>query len=216
MRKVSFVPTVVVGVIGIAFGILFALLAGVIFDIILIVCGVLTLISAIPQFIGAIKGFAEKQRVGIAIFDLVMSIITVAVGIMLIFYRNEIVMIAIGAYLLVFPLIRTLLATRKAAQFKAELPSMILGVVLMIVAPRDLVGILGKVAGAVIVVLSVVYMVIGLVVYFKAKKIAESISGSRVYVDTDGNGTVDAVYVDTTNDGVYDTEIKIKEDEKSE
>ena len=50
------------------------------------------------------------------------------------------------------------------------------------------------------------------VVYFKAKKIAESVSGSRVYVDTDGNGTVDTIYVDTTNDGEYDTEIKIKED----
>lgn len=216
MRKVSFVPTVVFGVIGIAFGILFALLAGVIFDIILIVCGVFTLISAIPQFIFAIKGFAEKKRVGMAVFDLVMSIITVAVGIMLIFYRNEIVMIAIGAYLLVFPLIRTLLATRKAEQLKAELPSMILGVILMIVAPRDLIGILGKVAGAVIIVISILYMVIGLVIYFKAKKIAESISGSRVYVDTDGNGTIDTMYVDTTNDGVYNTEIKIKEDEKTE
>ncbi len=216
MKKVSLVPTIIVGSVGIVFGVLFALLAGVIFDIILIVCGVLTLISAVPQLIGAIKGFAEKQKIGIAVFDLVMSVITAAVGIMLIFYRNEIVMLIIGAYLLVFPLIRTLIAKDKVAQLKTELPSMILGIVLMLVAPKDIVGILGKVAGAVIVVLSALYIVVGVLAYFKAKKIVESTEGSRVYVDTDGNGTVDTIYVDTTNDGVFDTEIKIKEDEKAQ
>lgn len=210
MKKVTLVPTLVVGGIGIVFGILFALLASVIFDIILIVCGVFTLISAIPQLISAIKGFAEKQK--IAVFDLIMSILTVAVGIMLIFYRNEIVMLVVGAYLLVFPLIRTLVARQKLQQLKSELPSMILGIVLMIVAPKALVGILGAVAGAIIVVLSVFYTVVGVLAYFKAKKILESTDGPRIFVDTDGNGTVDTVYVDTTNDGVCDTEIKIKED----
>lgn len=210
MKKVTLVPTLVVGGIGIVFGILFALLASVIFDIILIVCGVFTLISAIPQLISAIKGFAEKQK--IAVFDLIMSILTVAVGIMLIFYRNEIVMLVVGAYLLVFPLIRTLVARQKLQQLKSELPSMILGIVLMIVAPKALVGILGAVAGAIIVVLSVFYTVVGVLAYFKAKKILESSDGPRIFVDTDGNGTVDTVYVDTTNDGVCDTEIKIKED----
>ena len=210
MKKVTLVPTLVVGGIGIVFGILFALLASVIFDIILIVCGVFTLISAIPQLISAIKGFAERQK--IAVFDLIMSILTVAVGIMLIFYRNEIVMLVVGAYLLVFPLIRTLVARQKLQQLKSELPSMILGIVLMIVAPKALVGILGAVAGAIIVVLSVFYTVVGVLAYFKAKKILESTDGPRIFVDTDGNGTVDTVYVDTTNDGVCDTEIKIKED----
>ena len=212
MKKVSLVPTLVVGCIGIGFGLLLALLAGLIFDVILIICGVLTLISAIPQFIGAIKGFTERKKAALAVFDLIMAFITAAVGIMLIFYRNEIIMIAIGAYLLVFPAVRILLAERKLAQLKGELPSMILGVVLMILAPKGLVGILGKVAGGIIIAVSVIYMVFGLIVYFKAKKIAESVSGARVYVDTDGNGTVDTIYVDTTSDGEYDTEIKIKED----
>ena len=215
MKKLSLVPTLVVGAVGIVFGIFFALLAGVIFDVILIVCGVFTLLSAIPQLISAIKGLADKQK--IAIFDLIMAILTAAVGIMLIFYRNEIVMLIVGAYLLVFPLIRTLIARQKLQQLKAELPSMILGVVLMLVAPKALVGILGSIAGAVIILLSVLYMVVGTVAYFKAKKILESNDGgARVYVDTDGNGTIDTIYVDTTNDGVFDTEIKIKENEKAE
>ena len=76
MKKVSLVPTLVVGFIGIGLGVLFALLAGLIFDVILIICGVLTLISAIPQLIGAIKGFAERKKAALAVFDLVMAFIT--------------------------------------------------------------------------------------------------------------------------------------------
>ena len=210
MKKVTLVPTLVVGGIGIVFGILFALLVGVIFDVILIVCGVLTLLSAIPQLISAVKGIADKQK--IAIFDLVTSIVMIAVGIMLVFYRNMVIMLIIGAYLVAFPLFRTLIVRNKLDQLKRELPSMILGVVLMLVAPGFLLGVLGTVAGGVIILLSVIYMVVGVLAYFKAKKILESTDGPRIFVDTDGNGTVDTVYVDTTNDGVCDTEIKIKED----
>ena len=214
MKKLSIVPTLIVGIIGIVFGIFFALFAGIVFDVILIVCGVLTLLSGIPQLIGAIIEFSQKKK--IAVFDLVTSIITVAVGIMLIFYRNEIVMFIIGAYLILFPLIRTLIATNKLEQLMTELPSIILGIVLMIVAPRAFIDMLGMVAGGVIIVLSAIYILVGVLAYFKAKKLVQNAQGARIYVDTDGNGTVDAVYLDTTNDGIFDTEIKIKEDEKSQ
>ena len=209
IKKTSLVPTFVVGGIGIIFGLLVAFLAELIFDIVLIVCGVLTLLSGISQLFGAIVGFANKKKV--AVFDLIISAITIVMGIMLVFFRNEIVVALIGIYLVAFPLIRTLIATKKLEQLKVELPAMILGVALLIVAPRGLIHILGKVAGAIIIVFSVVYIVVGILAYLKAKKIAESTTGNRVYVDADGNGTIDAVLVDTTNDGQLDTIIKIDE-----
>ena len=212
MKKLSLVPTFVVGAIGILFGLLVAFLSGIVFDVILIVCGILTLLSGIPHFLGAVIELADKKK--LAIFDLIIAAITVVVGIMLIFYRNEIFVTLIGAYLIVFPLIRTLIAEKKAEQLKLELPSMILGVALLIVAPRGLIHILGKIAGAFIIVLSVVYIVVGVLAYLKAKKLAGSITGNRVYVDTDGNGTIDTVYVDTTNDGKLDTVIKIEENKE--
>ena len=212
MKKLSLVPTFVVGTIGILFGLLVAFFAQLIFDIILIVCGILTLLSGIPQFFGAIVELTDKKK--IAIFDLIVAVITVVVGVMLIFFRNEIVVTCIGVYLIVFPLIRTLVADKKVEQLKVELPSMILGVALLIVAPRGLIHILGKVAGALIIVLSAIYIIVGIVAYFKAKKIAESMTGNRVYVDADGNGTIDAIFVDTTNDGNYDTVIKVEENKE--
>ena len=213
MKKMSLVPTFVVGTIGILFGILVAFFAELIFDIILIVCGVLTLLSGIPQFFSAIVELTDKKK--IAIFDLIIAIITVVVGVMLIFFRNEIVVTIIGVYLIVFPLIRTLIAQKKVDQLKVELPSMIIGVALLIVAPRGLIHILGKVAGALIIVFSIIYVVVGLVAYFKAKKLLENAKGGCVYVDTDGNGTVDTVLMDTTNDGKFDTIVKIEENKEN-
>ena len=213
MKKMSLVPTFVVGTIGILFGILVAFFAELIFDIILIVCGVLTLLSGIPQFFSAIVELTDKKK--IAIFDLIIAIITVVVGVMLIFFRNEIVVTIIGVYLIVFPLIRILIAQKKVEQLKVELPSMIIGVALLIVAPRGLIHILGKVAGALIIVFSIIYVVVGLVAYFKAKKLLENAKGSCVYVDTDGNGTVDTVLMDTTNDGEFDTIVKIEENKEN-
>ena len=212
MKKLSLVPTLVVGTIGILFGLLVAIFAQLVFDIILIVCGILTLLSGIPQFFNAIVELTDKKK--IAIFDLVIAIITIAVGAIFIFWRNEIVVICIGVYLIVFPLIRTLIADKKAEQLKVELPSMILGIALLVVAPRGLIHILGKVAGALIIVLSAIYIVVGIVAYFKAKKLLESTKGGCVYVDTDGNGTIDTVFVDTTNDGNFDTVIKIDENKQ--
>ena len=213
MKKISLVPTFVVGTIGILFGLAVAFFAELVFDIILIVCGVLTLLSGIPQFFSAVVELTDKKK--IAIFDLIIASLTVAVGVMLIFFRNEIVVTCIGAYLIVFPLIRTLIAPKKVEQLKVELPSMIIGVALLIVAPRGLIHILGKVAGALIIVFSVLYVVMGLVAYFKAKKMLENVKGSSIYVDTDGNGTVDTILMDTTNDGKIDTIVKIEENKEN-
>ena len=87
MKKTSLVSTIVIGIIGIVAGIVLALLANEALALICIICGVFTLLSGIPQLISAINGLVKKQT--IAIFDLIMAVITVVVGLMLIFSRNE-------------------------------------------------------------------------------------------------------------------------------
>jgi hypothetical protein len=152
----------------------------------------------------------KKEKM--AIVDLVMSIVTVIVGLMLIFSRNEIIMIVVGAYLIVFPVIRILIAKEKMAQLKSELLAIVLGVALVLIGPGAALDIIFKIAGAVVIVFSVIYIVFGILAYLKANRALEnSDAGSRVFVDTDGNGTIDAVYVDTTGDGKLDTKIDIEE-----
>ena len=210
MKKASLVSTIVIGAIGILVGIMFAFLASFALAVICIICGVLTLLSGIPQLVGAVSGLIKKEK--LAIVDLIMSIVTVAVGLMLIFSRNELIMIIVGAYLIVFPVIRILIAKEKMAQLKSELLAIILGVALVLIGPGAALGFIFKIAGAVVIVFSVIYIVIGIFAYLKVKKVLESTAtGGRVFVDTDGNGTIDAVYVDTTGDGKVDTKIDIEE-----
>ena len=210
MKKSSLVSTVVIGTIGILVGIMFAFLANVALTVICIICGILTLLSGIPQLVGAVSGLMKKEKM--AIVDLVMSIVTVIVGLMLIFSRNEIIMIVVGAYLIVFPVIRILIAKEKMAQLKSELLAIVLGVALVLIGPGAAIDIIFKIAGAVVIVFSVIYIVFGILAYLKANRALENgEAGSRVFVDTDGNGTIDAVYVDTTGDGKLDTKIDIEE-----
>lgn len=210
MKKASLISTIVIGTIGILAGVMFAFLANVALTVICIICGVLTLLSGIPQLVSAVSGLVKKQKM--AIFDLVMSVITVVVGLLLIFSRNEIIMIVVGAYLIVFPVIRILIAKEKVAQLKSELPAIILGVALVLIGPGAALNFIFMIAGAVVIVFSALYIVFGIVSYFKANKALENAeTGTRVFVDTDGNGTIDTVYVDTTGDGKVDTKIEIEE-----
>ena len=210
MKKASLISTIVIGTIGILVGILFAFLANVALTVVCIICGVLTLLSGIPQLVDAVSGLIKKEKM--AVVDLVMSIITVIVGLMLIFSRNEIIMIVVGAYLIVFPVIRILIAKDKVAQLKSELLAIILGVALVLIGPGAALDFIFKIAGAVVIVFSVIYIILGVLAYLKACRTVESAkSGARVFVDTDGNGTVDTVYLDTTGDGNLDTKIDIEE-----
>ncbi len=201
---------------GIVIGVLFATLTDIILTVLFIVCGVLTLIAGIPQLVSAITGLVNKQKA--AIFDLVMSIITIAVGVMLIFSKNEIIMLIVGIYLIVFPLIRTLIAKDKLEQLKSELLSMIIGVALVIIGPGAAINTIATVVGIVIVVLSVLYIALGIITYIKAQRDAKKgieATGGRVFADTDGDGSIDTVYVDTDGDGKLDVKITVEEtDEK--
>lgn len=210
MKRISLVPTIVIGSLGILAGIMFAFLANVALTVVCIICGILTLLAGVPQLATAIQELVNKNKM--AIIDLIFSVVTIAVGIMLILSRNEIIMMVVGAYLIVFPLIRILIAPDKANQIKSELPAIILGIALVLIGPGAALDLLFRIAGAVVIVLSVLYIVFGIVNYVKIKNAINNCDGKKTYVDTDGNGTPDTVYVDIDGDGQGDVEIKIDEE----
>lgn len=194
MKKSSLVSTLIFGILGIVIGVLFATLTDIILTVLFIVCGVLTLIAGISQLVSAIIGLADKQRS--AIFDLVMSIITIAVGAMLIFSKNDVMMLIVGIYLIVFPLVRTLLAKEKLEALKSELLSIIIGIALVIIGPSAAIHTVAAIVGIIIAVLSALYIAFGIIHFIKASKAVNNATGNRVFVDEDGDGTVDTVVVD--------------------
>ena len=72
----------------------------------LIVWGVIIIIGNIPSLIYAIANLKAKG----AIFDLIASVIGILLGLGLIFSQNKVITIILAAYMIIFPVIRIVLA----------------------------------------------------------------------------------------------------------
>ncbi len=170
--------------------------------LVFVIMGVVTVISNIP---GVIMGLMSINRAS-GVVTLILSALSVALGVMMIFWHEEILMIVVGVYMILLPILSVILAKDHGAQLKAELPKLIIGLVLVILGPAGTVDILFDIAGWVVIALSVIYLI---TVIFGLRKL-QNTPGTRVFVDHDGDGTVDAVYVDTTGDGEVDASTKYK------
>ena len=168
--------------------------------LVFVIMGIVTVVSNIP---GVIMGLVSINRPS-GILMLILSALSVAFGVMMIFWHEDVLMIVVGIYMLLLPILSVILAKDHGAQFKAELPKMIIGLVLVILGPAGTVDVLFDVAGWVVIALSIVYLV---TVLLGVRKL-QNTPGTRVFVDHDGDGTIDAVYVDTTGDGKVDASTK--------
>ncbi len=119
----------------------------------LVIWGVIIIIGNIPGLVYSIANIKNKA----AIFDLVMSIIGILLGVGLIVSQNQVVTVILAAYMIVFPVIRIILAKQGwAEQLKRELLRIILGIVLLIFG--------GTLIGVGYTILNLILKVIGWVV----------------------------------------------------
>lgn len=173
--------------------------------VIFVVLGIITIVCSLPGLLSGISAF--ETRTGKALFFL--SLCLLVLGILLIFFHNGILMILLGISMLALPLIRIFRASDRREMLRQESPKMILGTVLILLGPANALEWFFRIAGAVVLALTLVY-VIAMLVSLEKKKHQP---GSRVFVDTDGNGKIDTVYVDTTGDGKADTPTRYREDQ---
>ena len=139
-------------------------------------------------------------------------------GVALIFYQGIVLVTLVAAYMILFPIVRILMAQKgtRGEAFRRELLRIILGVILLVFLPGfvdnafTLVYWVFRIAGWVMIVLSVALGVLAIVRLALVKE-TNVPTGTRIYVDTDGNGKIDTVLVDTTGDGKVDTAIPVDE-----
>lgn len=201
--KQSFLAGVIgVALIGVLLGLLLIVLPiDFLLKIVFIVLGVVTVLSSIPGIAAGLSNLQLRQGQ----LSLVSSLISLVVGLLMIFWHNSLLMVILGIYLLVIPLVGVVTAQDKTAQLKAELPKMILGVVLLIVGPAKTLAVLFDVAGWIVIALTLLYTVATLLGYYSKRGKHKHDTGNRVFVDTTGDGVIDTVYVDTNGDGTPDT-----------
>lgn len=192
MKKNLLVARIVVMVIGILVGVLLLVLGSIlkpstVATIIhwgLIIYGIIIVIGNIP---GLISGIANVNKAA-GVFDLICSILGIALGAAMIFYQGSILVALVAVYLIVFPLVRVLLADQKAEQFKRELIRIVLGVVLLVFVPSlvgaafTLVHLLLVIGGWIVIALSTIFGVIEIVRIATAKEIQAPQNG-HIYVD---------------------------------
>ncbi|MBE6589291.1 MAG: hypothetical protein E7643_03855 [Ruminococcaceae bacterium] len=195
--KLSIGAALAVAIPGILIGLLLLLIpTDLLISLLFIIMGIVTVISSVP---GLVAGVAAFSTVGGKV-SLVVSVISVIVGFLMIFNHNELLMIFLGIYMLILPIVNILLSKEPMTQLKAELPKMIIGLILILLGPANTLNILLRVAGWVIIALSIIAAILML---FGGKKTVNTKVGGRIFVDVDGDGKVDAV--DENGDGAVDT-----------
>ncbi|MBQ8416951.1 MAG: hypothetical protein IJX13_08685 [Clostridia bacterium] len=191
-------------IFGVLIGILLILIpTEFLLNLVFLLMGILTLIFNLPSLLLGLGTISTPRGKA----TLILSSVSVAIGLLMIFWHNSLLLILLGVYMLLLPVINIILAQDRYGRLKNELPKLILGLVLLLLGPANTLDILFDIAGGVVIVLSVIYLIS---VYFLMRK-HQNTPGARVFVDTDGNGTVDAVYVDTTGDGKADTSTRYNE-----
>lgn len=208
-QKLFGTGVLIFSLLGLLTGILLiALPVELLLKIVFVIVGVITVVSGLPVVFAGLSNFGDRAgRV-----SLVLSLISVVFGILMIFFHSTVLVILVGVYLLILPLVEILIARDRVAQLKAELPKLILGVVLVVIGPARGAAILFDVAGWVILVLTAVYLVSMLISYLIRQKKAEAQTGNRTFVDTTGDGKIDTVYTDIDGDGKPDTKRRYRED----
>ena len=192
--------------IGAVLGLLLILIpVGFLLKLVFTVMGIVTVLSNLPGLAQGIGTFSTPMGK----VSLISSAIAILIGGLMIFWDSGVLMIVLGVYMILLPLINVLLSKNPRAQIKAELPKLILGVVLVLLGPAGTFELLFDIAGWCVIALSVFYVI---TVYLTMRK-HQNTPGTRVFVDTDGNGIVDTVYVDTTGDGKADTATNYKEEQ---
>ena len=152
--------------------------------------------------------------------DFISAMLGILLGFALVLFQNTVLVVIIGAYLILFPLLRVLMAADKGQQLRREVWRMAMGVLLLVFLPllfdaaSRIVHILLVVVGWAVIAFSLVTGVVGIVRIVRVPKdnrTRKQASGGKksgtVYADTTGDGKIDTIYMDTDRDGNPDTTI---------
>lgn len=174
-------------IISLVFGLLFGALvlflarlgADTIIKWVLIVTGVIIAVTNIAPLIRGIVNIKEKG----GIFDVIVSAIAIALGVIMAVFQNGIVStvitVLLAVYLIVLPIIRIITATSWKEQLSKEWLRILIGAILIVFLPAILgaadaiLNLLLTVVGIIIITLSVISFTISLVSYIKASKKAK-------------------------------------------
>ncbi len=194
--------------LGLIVGLIFLLVnADFLIKLIFVIMGIITVITSIPTVVMGLVRLGSKD----GIISLILGVISALLGFVMIFLHSSVLMILLGVFMLVMPLLEILAAPQKGVRFKAELPKMIFGLVMIIIGPGKVLNILFDVVGWGVLALTLIYVVAMLLGSFVVARKQKHKTGGRIFVDSTGDGVIDEVHTDIDGDGKPDTAEKYKD-----
>ena len=182
---------------------LIAIPVGFLLDVVFFIMGIATVVISLPAFFSLLP--LRHAKVGRV--SLICTAFMVLAGFLMLFWHSSILLIVVGVVMIVQPILSIASASDRQARLKSELPKFIIGAILILLGPAGTLDVLFDIAGAGLIVLSILYLIWS----YRLVKKAQHITGNRIFVDEDGNGTIDAMYVDTDNNGEADTATDYRE-----
>ena len=144
-----------------AFGILFFLAkpyAEEIFDILLIAMGLMTVVMNLPTFVSSL--FHVKRR-GEWI-SLLISGVAIVFGVLLVLLRRDVLILMVGIYSVIFPVVRICLVAERKKQLKRELPKILFGLFMVLVSFAEIEEMVFTVCGIAMLAIAALYLLWGL------------------------------------------------------
>ncbi len=186
---------------GVLVGLLLLLLdIGLLLKIVFAVLGIVAIVYSIPGLISGLRAFDYP----VGKWQFFSSLMMTVLGFLMLFIHDTLLTVLFGVLLLVVPLVRVIMARDRMECLKAELPKLLLGLVLVLVGPAQLLSWLLRIAGWVILALSVAFAIACVIDMQRKRKKASKTTGNRIFADTTGDGKVDTVYTDVDGDGKPD------------
>ena len=163
LKRYFFTRLLLTAVVGVALGVLLLVLrpyAREIFDILLIVMGLLTVVANLPPLVMSI---ASIKRPGEWI-NLAVAALSVLFGVLLMLLRGELFLLLLGVFFILLPLLRVILVEEHGKQLRRELPKMLMGVALITLSLAEWERTTLLVLGIAVIACSILYFVRGMIV----------------------------------------------------
>lgn len=147
---------------GTGVGVLFYVLspyADEIFDILVIAMGLLTAVFNLPALLIALTRIGRRGEW----INFTVAALSVLLGVALMLLQTDFLLLLLGAYSVVLPLIRILLVEDRRGRFKHELPRFLTGLVMMVIFLTESEEWVLRVGAVVAVGISLIYLIYGLV-----------------------------------------------------
>lgn len=133
--------------------------ANEIFDILVIAMGLLTAVFNLPALLIALSRIGRRGEW----INFAVAALSILLGVALMLLQTDFLLLLLGAYSVVLPLVRILLVENRRERFKHEVPRFLTGLVMVVIFLTEAEEWVLRVGAAAAVGISLIYLVYGLV-----------------------------------------------------